>query len=157
MKHKVKCIDWKNINQKKLSVKVAMWLFQKGFSPADQDGVEIDPLRAITNKLGILYDGPNHEYAKCLFGLITPKRRFSGTDIQRHIYPSFLFPRRQFLGFLSMTNSQNWTFELYGRKYVDIIKQLSSQLSSDFDVNITIHLLREEAEKEWRSDGLYLY
>ena len=53
-------------------------------------------------------------------------------------------PRREFIGTIwcdkDGANELNWIFYVYGRKHIELAKQLAEEIASTFDVNIIIRL-----------------
>ena len=98
-------------------------------------GVALNSLVA-TDSLGVLCKDADAKPQKYLFGLITPK------------------PRRMFLGTVWFSNSargageQNWVFEAYGRKHVELVRQLAEEMASTFNVKIILRLVREQSDVE---------
>lgn len=127
MSDKMKFVDY----QESLSIKVGRFLLSKGFDLARCTGLAEDKL-VQSNSLGILRKDPEVRSWKYLFGLITRK------------------PRRMFLGVVWFSNSlrganeQNWVFEAYGRKHVELLRQLAEEMASTFDVKIALRLVSEQ-------------
>jgi len=117
------------------SIKVGRLLLIDGFGVADHTG---EPLRELNKRasLGILYNDPDGKPRKYLFGLITRK------------------PPRLFLGVIWFNsgelgaNEQRWVIEAYGRKYVELLKELAQEMISTFNVVILIRLVHEEPDIE---------
>lgn len=137
MNSKVELVDY----QESLSIKVGQFLLWKEFAVADNIGMASHSLIQ-SNELGILYKDPEAKPQTYIFGLI--KRE----------------PRRMFLGIIWFNNSargaheQNWIFEVYGRKYIKIVKQLAEEMAFIFNTKITIRLVREQLHVEiYPSDG----
>lgn len=128
MKGKVEFVDY----QDSVSVEVGRFLLCKGFDLANDDGVAT-PQLVETDSLGILRrDAKPRKY---LFGLITRESR------------------RTFLGTVWFSNSRrgtnkHWVFEAYGRKHVELVKQLAGEMASTFGVNITLRLVCEQPDVE---------
>lgn len=118
-----------------LSIKVGRFLLAKGFGLASCAGFALDSLDK-TDSLGILFKDPETKPRKYLFGLF--KRN----------------PRRMFLGTVWFSNSacsageQNWVFETYGRRYVELVRQLAKEMASAFNVKISLRLTREQPNVE---------
>lgn len=130
MSNKVKFVNY----QEPLSIKIGRFLLERGYDHASSIGVA-NPLTK-TNALGILRKDPDVKPRKSLFGLITHK------------------PRRTFLGVLWLddkvrgANDQVWVFEAYGRQYIELLKELSEDMTATFGVNIELRLVREQPEIE---------
>lgn len=131
MSDKVKFVDY----QESLSIKIGRFLLSKGFDLASCTGLALNSL-VETYALGILRKDPEAKSRKYLFGLITQE------------------PRRAFIGVVWFNNSvrganeQNWFFEVYGRKYIELVRQLAEEIASTFNVTITIRLVREQPDVE---------
>lgn len=131
MSNKVEFVDY----QEALSIKVGRFLFSKGFDLASCTGLASNSL-VETCSLGILCKDPEAKPQKYFFGLITRE------------------PRREFIGrvWLSNTargaNEQNWVLEAYGRKHVELVRQLAEEMASTFNAKITIRLVREQSALE---------
>ena len=117
-----------------ISIRVGRHLLSKGFDIADSNGM---PARLVqTDSVGILRNDPDAKPRSYLFGLIKQE------------------PRRGFLGIVWFSNSacgaseQNWVFEAYGRKHIDLVRQLAEEMASIFNTKITLRLVREEPEVE---------
>ena len=121
--------------QESLSIKVGRFLISKGFDLADSTGMAARSL-AQSDSLGILRKDPEAKPRTYLFGLI--KRE----------------PRRMFLGTVWFSNSprgateQNWVFEAYGRKHIELVRQLAEDMASTFKVKIALRLVREQPDVE---------
>lgn len=121
--------------QEAVSIRVGRFLLSKGFTLASTAGIEMSPSSlAEDNSLGIIYDDPDDK----------PKRRFFG----------MFNKRRVFLGILWFNNERRaaswtqWVFELYGRKYNDLVMKLVSEIAYKFNVNITVKLIRDAPRLE---------
>lgn len=131
MKKRMAFVDY----QESLSIKVGKWLLQKEFYPADHSGMATQSL-VQTDELGILWRDPEAKPRKYLFGLIKQE------------------PRRGFIGTVWFSNSarganeQNWLFEMYGRKHIELVRQLTEEMSSSFNVKISLRLVREQPDVE---------
>jgi hypothetical protein len=131
MNDKVEFVDY----QESLSIKVGRFLLSKGFDLASSTGLASNSLVA-TDSLGVLRKDPEARPRTYLFGLI--KRE----------------PRRMFLGTVWFSNSprgtteQSWVFEAYGRKHVELVRQLAEEMASTFNVKITLRLVREQPDVE---------
>lgn len=139
MNDKVKFVDC----QESISIKVGGFLLSKGFDLASITGHALDSLVA-TDSLGVLRKDPEARPRTYLFGLI--KRD----------------PRRMFLGVIWFSNSlrgateRNWVFETYGRKHVELTRQLAEEMASTFNVKIALRLVREQPSVEaYLSDYSY--
>ena len=133
---KVEVVDY----QESLSIKVGRFLLSKGFDLASSTGLASN-LLVETCSLGILRKDPEAKPRKYLFGLITRK------------------PRRGFLGTVWFSNSargaseQHWVFETYGRKHVELVRQLAEEMVLTFNVGIALCLVREQpAFESYMSD-----
>ena len=135
MNDKVEFVDY----QESLSIKVGRFLLSKGFDLASSTGFAEHTLSQ-SDSLGILRKDPDAKPRKYLFGLI--KRE----------------PRRAFLGTVWFSNSacgaseQNWVFEAYGRKHVELVRQLAEEMASTFNTKIALRLVREQPDVETMSD-----
>ncbi|HET8575084.1 MAG TPA: hypothetical protein VFM02_02835 [Candidatus Paceibacterota bacterium] len=131
MNDKVTLVDY----QESLSIMVGGFLVSKGFDLSNSTGMAARSL-VQSDSLGILYKNSETKPKTYLFGLI--KRE----------------PRRIFLGTIWFNNSprnateQNWVFETYGRKYVELTGQLAEEIASTFNVKITLRLVREQPDVE---------
>jgi len=132
MNDKVEFVDY----QESISIKVGRFLLSKGFDLADSTGMAICSL-VQSSELGILRHDPEAKPRKYLFGLI--KRE----------------PRRMFLGTVWFSNSarvcaseKNWVFEAYGRKHIDMVRQLAEEMASTFNAKISLRLVREQPDVE---------
>lgn len=118
-----------------LSIRVGNWIRQKGFELSSRDGTILDSLTEIP-QFGILQNDPDTKLRRGLFGLIRRK------------------PRRRFLGVIWFSNSErcadekNWVFDVYGREYVQVAIQLTKEMALIFNVNILVHLVREQPDTE---------
>jgi hypothetical protein len=130
MSDKVESVDY----QESIAIKVGRFLLSKGLDIADNTGMARSLVQA--SELGILRKDPEAKPRKYLFGLI--KRE----------------PRRGFLGTIWFSNSargaseQNWVFEAYGRKHVELVRQLAEEMASTFNVKIALRLVREQPDVE---------
>lgn len=131
MNDKVELVDY----QEHLSVKVGRFLLSKEFDLASSDGYALgSPVK--TDSLGLLRKDPEARPRTSMFGLI--KRE----------------PRRMFLGTVWFSNSerdateQNWVFEAYGHKYIELFRQLAEEMASTFKVKIALRLVREQPRVE---------
>ena len=131
MSDEVKFVDY----QESLSIKVGRFLLSKGFDLASCTGLAEHTLSQ-SDSLGILRKDPDAKPRKYLFGLI--KRE----------------PRRGFLGTVWFSNSargaseQNWVFEVYGRKHVELVRQLAEEMASTFNAKIALRLVRDQPDVE---------
>lgn len=131
MSDKVKFVDY----QESLSVKVGGFLLSKGFDIASCGGIASNSL-VETRSIGILRKNHEAKPHRYLFGLVTRE------------------PRREFLGVIWFNNGmrgaskQNWVFEAYGRKYVELVRQLAEEMASTFNVKIAINLVQEQPDVE---------
>ena len=131
MSDKVEFVDY----QESLSIKVGKFLLSKGFDLASCTGLASNSL-VETCSLGILRKDPEAKPRKYLFGLITRE------------------PRRGFLGTVWFSNSargaseQNWVFEAYGRKHVELVRQLAEEMASTFNAKIALRLVRDQPDVE---------
>jgi hypothetical protein len=131
MSDKVEFVDY----QESLSIKVGRFLLSKGFDLASSTGLAEHTLSQ-SNSLGILRKDPEAKPRKYLFGLI--KRE----------------PRRGFLGIVWFSNSArgaseaNWVFEAYGRKHVELVRQLAEEMASTFNAKIALRLVHEQPDVE---------
>src|SRR3989338_4457674 len=131
MSDEVKFVDY----QESLSIKVGRFLLSKGFDLASCTGLAEHTLSK-SDPIGILRKAPDAKPRKCLFGLI--KRE----------------PRRGFLGTVWFSNSargaseQNWVFEVYGRKHVELVRQLAEEMASTFNAKIALRLVRDQPDVE---------
>ena len=131
MNDKVKSVDY----QESPSIKVGRFLLSNGFNLASCTGVASNSL-VETCSFGVLRKDPEAKPRKYLFGLITRE------------------PRREFLGTVWFSNSArgaseaNWFFEAYGRKHVELVRQLAEEIASTFNVKITLRLVREQPDVE---------
>ncbi len=131
MNNKVESVDY----QESLSIKVGKFLLLKGFDLASCTGLALDSL-VETCSLGILREDPEARPRTYFFGLI---RRD---------------PRRVFLGTVWFSNSmrgateQNWVFDAYGRKHVNLVRQLAEEMASAFNVKIALRLVHEQPDVE---------
>ncbi len=121
--------------QEPLSIKVGRFLLSKGFDLADSTGMAArSPVQS--DSLGILRKDAEAKPRTYLFGLIKRK------------------PRRMFLGTVWFSNSprgateQNWVFEVYGRKRVELVRQLAEEMASTFNAKIDLRLVRERPDVE---------
>lgn len=120
-----------------ISVRVGEFLLIKGFYLGDSVGMALGPLVHEHDSLSVLYKNPEAKLQKSFFGLIKKPE-----------------PRRIFLGTIWFNNEarradeKNWVFETRGRKYVGLVKRLSDDLVSTFDVKISIRFLHEQPEFE---------
>jgi len=121
--------------QEPLSIGVGSFLVSKGFSLASSIGVASSLLEK-TDVLGILYEDPDVKPQKCLFGLIKqkPERMFLGT---------IWFSNR-----VRGANERNWVFEVNGREYVKLTRQLSEEMAATFNVKIVLRLVCEQPKVE---------
>ena len=130
MSDKVEFVDY----QESIAIKVGGFLISKGLDIADNTGMACSLVQA--SELGILRKDPEAKSRKYLFGLIK------------------LEPRRGFLGTVWFSNStrgaskQNWVFEAYGRKHVELVRQLAEEMALVFNVKIVLHLVREQPDVE---------
>lgn len=121
--------------QESLSIKVGRFLLSKGFDLASCTGFASGSL-VESCSLGILCKDPEAKPRKYLLGLITQE------------------PRREFLGTVWFVNDarsaseQDWVFEVYGRKHVELAMQLAEEMASIFDTKITLRLVREQSAVE---------
>ena len=117
--------------QESLSIKVGRFLLSKGFDLANTTGMAARSLIE-NDSLGILRKDPEAKPRTYLFGLIKQE------------------PRRMFLGIVWFRNSphgateQNWVFDAYGRKHVELVRQLAEEMASTFNVKITLRLVSEQ-------------
>jgi len=131
MNDKVEFVDY----QESLSIKVGRFLLSKGFDLASSTGLAEYTLSQ-SDSLGILRKDPDAKPRKYLFGLI--KRE----------------PRRGFLGTVWFSNSarganeQGWVFEAYGRKHIELVRQLAEEMASTFNTKIALRLVREQPDVE---------
>ena len=131
MSDRVEFVDY----QESLSIKVGRFLLSKGFDLASCTGLASN-LLVETCSLGILRKDPDAEPRSYLFGLI--KRE----------------PRRGFLGTIWFSNGvrdaseQNWVFEVYGRKHVELVRQLAEEMASTFNTKIALRLVRDQPDVE---------
>ncbi|HSV95186.1 MAG TPA: hypothetical protein VLH94_04435 [Spirochaetia bacterium] len=131
MSDKVIFVDY----QEPFSIKVGRSLLSKEYELADCCGKAINRLTG-SDSLGILLNNRSAKPKTCLFGLIKK------------------MPRRTFLGVIWFdnqprhANENRWIFEIYGREYVDLAKQIAKELSSLFNVAITVHLISEQTACE---------
>jgi len=131
MNDRVEFVDYRE----SLSIQVGRFLLSKGFDLASSNGLAEHTL-VQSGSLGILLRDPEAKPRKYLFGLITRE------------------PRRMFLGTVWFSNSprgaseQNWVFEVYGRKHVELVRQLAEEMALVFNVKIVLHLVREQPDVE---------
>ncbi|PIR86507.1 hypothetical protein COU13_00515 [Candidatus Kaiserbacteria bacterium CG10_big_fil_rev_8_21_14_0_10_43_70] len=131
MSDKVEFVDY----QESLSIKVGRFLLSKGYDLASCTGLASNSL-VETDSLGILRKDPEARPREYLFGLITRD------------------PRRMFLGTVWLSNGslgateQNWVFEAYGRKHVELARQLAEEMASTFNVKIALRLVRDQPDVE---------
>ncbi|MDD5625939.1 MAG: hypothetical protein PHG83_02120 [Patescibacteria group bacterium] len=124
---KVEFVDFKE----DVSVKVSEWLLQKGYELATCTGQAISKLDKNDNKgFGILFKNPN------------PSKRFLGLGKERKLYLGDIWFR------LHGADEKNWVFEIYGSKNVECAKQLATEMTSIFDVNISVNLEQDESKFE---------
>jgi len=127
MNDNVQFVDY----QESISIKVGRFLISKGFGPALGSGLALNSLVA-ADSLCILYEDADAKPRKYLFGLIKRKQR------------------RMYLGTIWFSNDarsaskQNWVFDMYGRKYVELVRQLTEEMARTFNVKITLRLIAEE-------------
>ena len=129
MSDKVEFVDY----QESIAIKVGGFLISKGLDIADNTGMACSLVQA--SELGILRKDPEAKSRKYLFGLIK------------------LEPRRGFLGTVFRNSArgaseQNWVFEAYGRKHVELVRQLAEEMASAFNVKIALRLVREQPDVE---------
>ena len=121
--------------QEALSILVGKAILAKGFDLASCSGMALNQLNS-DSSLGILHKDPEAKPLKYLFGLIIRQ------------------PRRAFLGTIWFSNEargateQNWILEAYGRKYIELVRNLADELASTFQVKITLRLVREQPDTE---------
>jgi len=117
-----------------LSIRVGEWLRQEGFRLATGTGLALCPTRlgapriplGAVDSLGILWNDP--EARRRFFGLIGSRQRF--------------------IGLLHFYDRSSWRFEVYGRKYVDMVTQLAKKLSSAFGAEVTVILAQDSPKFE---------
>ena len=115
-------VDYQKVN----SIKVGKFLLSKGFALSSCNGVALGLLEA-QSALGILCEAKPRKY---LFGLIVRK------------------PRRELLGMVTFDLGGKWSFDIYGRKNVELCRQLADEMTSAFKAKITVRLLSEEPHLE---------
>lgn len=115
------------------AIRVGRWLREKNLVPAWRPAAD---LRSLSDdvSVGVFRKDPEAKPSKRFFGLITrePLHEFIGT-----VY---------YGGVLQPPNEQKWVFEVYGRKNVELAKQLATEMASTFTTNITVQLVQEERE-----------
>ncbi len=122
-----------------LPSKVGSAILGKGFALASCTGLDLNTSISInlpnTDCVGILYKDPEAQPSKHLFGLITqePLRAFIGT---------VWFKNR------TGANDKNWVIEAYGRKYLELVKNLAEELATTFNVTVDLRLTTEKSETE---------
>lgn len=122
--------------QEAISVKVGKYLLERGYDLASDEGLAL-PLVGEANALGILQRNQDAKPKKYMFGLITRRE-----------------PRRVFLGVIWFRDStrgatnEHWVLETYGRGYVELVRQLAEEMTSTFNVKITICLVQEQPKVE---------
>ncbi len=127
MSEKGELVDY----QESPSIKVGRFLLSKGFDLASCTGVASNSL-VETYALGILRKNPDAKPRSYRFGLI--KRE----------------PRWGFLGTVWFSNSargaseQNWVFEAYGRKHVELVRQLAEEMALIFNAKIALRLVSDQ-------------
>lgn len=115
------------------------FLSPRGFSVVGCDGMEDEDLDD-DEAIGILIGNSGRKKHK--------KRWF------HHLGKS----RKEFMGVIFWgvnpwtddCDMQNWVFELYGRKNIDLAKKLIREMTSTFRVKITLYLTKEEPDVEVR-------
>lgn len=118
------------LSQKLLSFKVARFILSKGFDLASCKGVALEEL-IDTSQFGILVPtDPAWKPREMLFGLI----------MREH--------RRAFLGTICFSKSvrgaskKYWVFKMHGRDEGELVKQLTEEMSSTFNVKIALRVVR---------------
>jgi hypothetical protein len=119
------------------SIKVGKLLLSEGFDLASCTGFAKYEL-VEDNSLGILCKNLEAKPKKYLFGLIKKE------------------PRKIFFGTVWFNNSarganeENWVFEVYGRKYIGLVRELAEDMALTFNVDISIRLVQEQPDFESR-------
>lgn len=117
-----------------LSIKLGRFLQEKGFIAATPSGSILSALSEM-DSLGILSQ-TRAQPETYFFGLFKEKAR------------------RLFLGVVWFNNkarnasADNWTFDFYGRVHKEMLQNLAAEMSSKFDVNITLRLVGENPHTE---------
>lgn len=126
-----------------IAIKVGQFLTLQGFVPALESGMAVDYLTK-SDSIGVLYKDPEVENQwKFPFSLIKKN------------------PRREFLGIIWFNDEdrgaseKRWVFEMYGRKYSQLMRQLAERASLAFNVKIDARLVDERSKKEEISSDTY--
>lgn len=122
--------------QDALSIRVGKFLLAKGFDLASSSGVASDSLEETeTCSLGILYKDPDAKPRTYLRGLIKiqPRRAFLGTV---------------WFGSAHDATEDNWVFVAYGRKYIEMVRELADEMAATFNVTIVLRLVRDQPDVE---------
>lgn len=131
MSNKKKSVEYREA----LSIRVGKYIQSKGFGVAGRDGIAMEALKE-SDILNILYKDP--DAPRPVIFLIF---QWGGTT------------RRLRIGSLQLKERARWVFNLRGIKTVEVAKKLAAEIASEFNVNITIHLVDEEPWLErFRSD-----
>ena len=117
--------------QEALSIRVGRWLLERGYNLASIFGIPENSLGK-SEVLGILWKDPSIKPRLQIFGLVVlkPKRRFFAT----------IFLSSSARG----ANKQHWAIEMYGRKHIELVKQLTDEMASAFNVKISLRLVEED-------------
>ena len=122
------------------SIKVRKFLVLMGFYPANYNGVELEHTingveleHTISDRLlGVLCSNPNAKLKK---------KRWFGLASQK---------RRVFLGLIWFENKprsaniDNWVFEVYEEKHIELAKELANDMSLFFDKKVTVYSVNKK-------------
>lgn len=123
----VEFVDW----EEPTTYEIARILLRKGYEPADFEGMSISPADKVfgsTRQIGIVKSRPQ-KIKKILFWerKVTQRGFF--------IAQICLVGNRR-LG----ADSNNWVMEVYGKRFVDEMRELAEELAETFSVNVKVVL-----------------
>lgn len=124
------------ISKEVSAVTVAINAVNTKFVPANNNGEVLHSI-ADEYQLGILYQ--DHEVGPVPFFDIFTDR-----------------PRRPFVGMITFHLNNEWTFEVYGIEYFELVKGFADKITTTSDVKITVLLSRTKPLMErYRGDFFY--
>lgn len=136
----------------RLDYRLFRYLEDHGFSVSNRIGIAIENYREGHGSIGVL--------SKEFIDETHSSRRSWFRNFLHKITTFSKKKRRIFIGVIWFDNASrnatadNWVFELYGRENLSVVEKLVSNLIGDFNVWITIQILKDELVlEEFTTDG----